>query len=83
MPKRNNQETRPTSRITFMCDNELLAKIDEYCDKYHITRTAFICMSCSEKMAQDSVVTMLPDMMSAMAELQRLSKENESQIKFE
>ena len=46
-----------------MMNDDLVAQIDEAAQVLNISRSAFICMSVSQKMQQDNIFASLPDMM--------------------
>ena len=65
--RRNGKETKST-RIMITLSDELIAKMDEYCDKYYITRSALISIALTHKMQHDNVIDNMPDMLRVMSE---------------
>lgn len=57
-------------RVQVIMPDDLVASIDAAAKALNVSRSAFICMSVSIKIQQDKAVTMMPDMIKMMKELQ-------------
>lgn len=63
--QRNNKEVKST-RINLTLSDELLSMIDDYCDRYYITRSALVAMAVTQKIQSDKLLDNMPEMMSIM-----------------
>lgn len=55
-------------KININVSDDLLKRIDDKAKSLNITRTAYICMSVSNQLNQDSMIDMLPKILDTLSE---------------
>lgn len=51
-------------RLNITLPEELVLKIDNFCEKYGLTRSAFLALASTEKMASFSMIEQMPLLVS-------------------
>lgn len=60
------------TQITF--DDELAKKIDEKAKELFVSRSAWVNMACSEKIKNEEIIKMFPDLLKKMDDLNKSQK---------
>lgn len=56
-------------RINLVMPDELVSQIDVLSKSLNISRSAYICMACSQKIQENSVISALPDMVKFLKKM--------------
>lgn len=59
-------------RVQLIMPDDLVAKIDEVSKSLNISRSAYICMSVSQKLQQDNLIDSLPEMLELIRNTQAI-----------